>query len=366
MALQKRKIDVGGSEYPPSTGANATEAGGGGEGAAGESGTSRPGAPCPAPTSMPLPPRRPLCCTAVPLFETMGTARGVPRCAPSRRGSARYRALRCAGDLHSFHALLWATQVLPGWVQSVGGSHCRVCVLLTRRNCVNFLCDSPRFALRAGERRSKTRFSDGVPGAGAGAAAAASAPADPSAVGPDGLPRWNPLNGKPYSKRYHDIAVTRRKLPVFGYLDTIHEALTAHQVIVIEGETGSGKTTQIPQFLVHAGFGRTPTGNKMICCTQPRRVAAMSVSQRVADEMDVVLGEEVGYTIRFEDKTSPATVLKCVRWPQAPAAPPPLPCRCMSLSACRGVPVAVYAALMTRACPWPCCCSVCASASVCV
>ena len=48
----------------------------------------------------------------------------------------------------------------------------------------------------------------------------------------------------------------------------------------------------------------------MICCTQPRRVAAMSVSQRVADEMDVQLGEEVGYSIRFEDKTSNKTILK--------------------------------------------------------
>lgn len=121
---------------------------------------------------------------------------------------------------------------------------------------------------------------------------------------------WNPLNGKPYSRRYHEIAAGRRKLPVWQFLDTIHAALSANQVIVIEGETGSGKTTQIPQFLVHAGFGRSETGNKMICCTQPRRVAAMSISQRVADEMDVQLGEEVGYTIRFEDKSNKNTVLK--------------------------------------------------------
>lgn len=65
---------------------------------------------------------------------------------------------------------------------------------------------------------------------------------------------------------------------------------------------------QIPQFVVEAGF---TTGGKCVACTQPRRVAAMSVSKRVADEMDVQLGEEVGYNIRFEDKCGPKTILKC-------------------------------------------------------
>lgn len=131
--------------------------------------------------------------------------------------------------------------------------------------------------------------------------------ADAPAGGP---PRVNPLNGRPYSRRYGEIYEGRKKLPVWGYLDSVQDLLEKNQVIVIEGETGSGKTTQIPQFLVHAGFGRA-TGNKMVCCTQPRRVAAMSIAQRVADEMDVALGEEVGYTIRFEDKSNKSTVLKC-------------------------------------------------------
>ncbi|KAL2346542.1 hypothetical protein Fmac_000542 [Flemingia macrophylla] len=83
-------------------------------------------------------------------------------------------------------------------------------------------------------------------------------------------------------------------------------ALEALQVLVIVGETGSGKTTQIPQYLHDAGY----TKNGMIACTQPRRVAAMSVAARVSQEMGVKLGHEVGYSIRFEDCTSEKTILK--------------------------------------------------------
>jgi len=79
------------------------------------------------------------------------------------------------------------------------------------------------------------------------------------------------------------------------------------QVVVVEGETGSGKTTQIPQFLVDAGYTK---GGSCVACTQPRRVAAMSIAKRVAEEMDVSLGEQVGYTIRFEDLSGPSTILK--------------------------------------------------------
>lgn len=77
--------------------------------------------------------------------------------------------------------------------------------------------------------------------------------------------------------------------------------------MIIQGETGSGKTTQIPQYLHEAGFTE---GGKKIGCTQPRRVAAMSVAARVAQEMGVKLGNEVGYSIRFEDCTSERTVIK--------------------------------------------------------
>ena len=73
-----------------------------------------------------------------------------------------------------------------------------------------------------------------------------------------------------------------------------------NSVVIIVGETGSGKTTQLTQYLHEDGYSRYG----MIGCTQPRRVAAMSVAKRVSDEMGTSLGDDVGYAIRFEDCTS--------------------------------------------------------------
>ena len=135
---------------------------------------------------------------------------------------------------------------------------------------------------------------------------------DMTSGGNDGSEGVNPLNGKRYSEKYFKILKTRKALPVYSFLDQIRERLQHDRVIVVEGETGSGKTTQIPQFLVN-GFSserKDGGGQRMVACTQPRRVAAMSVAQRVADEMDVKLGQECGYTIRFEDCTCEKTRLK--------------------------------------------------------
>lgn len=103
------------------------------------------------------------------------------------------------------------------------------------------------------------------------------------------------------------IEETQKSLPVYPFKQDLIDAIRGHQVLIIEGETGSGKTTQIPQYLHQAGF----TKNDMkIGCTQPRRVAAMSVAARVAEEMGYKLGNEVGYSIRFEDCTSERTMIK--------------------------------------------------------
>ncbi|KAJ3138426.1 hypothetical protein HDU90_001390 [Geranomyces variabilis] len=118
----------------------------------------------------------------------------------------------------------------------------------------------------------------------------------------------NLYTGRPFTQKYRDILKTRRNLPVHKQRDEFLALLHKHQTIILVGETGSGKTTQIPQFLLYDD--QPQTKGRMIACTQPRRVAAMSVAKRVADELDVNLGEEVGYSIRFEDCTSNRTSLK--------------------------------------------------------
>ncbi|KAJ4307073.1 DEAH-box ATP-dependent RNA helicase prp43 [Collariella sp. IMI 366227] len=118
----------------------------------------------------------------------------------------------------------------------------------------------------------------------------------------------NPWTNKPHSQQYFKILKGRRDLPVHKQRQEFLDAYHSTQILVFVGETGSGKTTQIPQYVLYDELPHT-TG-KLIACTQPRRVAAMSVAQRVADELDVNLGEEVGYSIRFENKTGPKTLLK--------------------------------------------------------
>ncbi len=98
----------------------------------------------------------------------------------------------------------------------------------------------------------------------------------------------------------------RRFLPIFQCRAELMQVIRENQIVVIVGETGSGKTTQLTQYLREDGYAKYG----MIGCTQPRRVAAMSVAQRVSEEANVKIGDEVGYAIRFEDMTSDKTVIK--------------------------------------------------------
>ncbi|CAH9114224.1 unnamed protein product [Cuscuta epithymum] len=100
---------------------------------------------------------------------------------------------------------------------------------------------------------------------------------------------------------YGNIEKQRQRLPVYKYRTAILYLVETHSTTIIVGETGSGKTTQIPQYLNEAGWAE---GGRLIACTQPRRLAVQAVASRVAEEMGVKLGEEVGYTIRFEDVTN--------------------------------------------------------------
>ena len=106
--------------------------------------------------------------------------------------------------------------------------------------------------------------------------------------------------------RSKSIKEQREYLPVFTVRDALISIIRENQIVVIVGETGSGKTTQLTQYLHESGI----TGSGMVGCTQPRRVAAMSVAKRVSEEVGCELGEEVGYAIRFEDVTGPKTLIK--------------------------------------------------------
>ncbi|GMN49209.1 hypothetical protein TIFTF001_018375 [Ficus carica] len=102
------------------------------------------------------------------------------------------------------------------------------------------------------------------------------------------------------------ISQQRQYLPIYSVRDELLQVVRENQVIVVVGETGSGKTTQLTQYLLEDGY----TSNGIVGCTQPRRVAAMSVAKRVSEEMETELGDKVGYAIRFEDVTGPNTLIK--------------------------------------------------------
>ena len=100
-----------------------------------------------------------------------------------------------------------------------------------------------------------------------------------------------------------------QELPVSAARDEIAQAVRTSQVVIVSGQTGSGKTTQIPKILLQMGRG---THGRQIVHTQPRRIAARTVAERIASETGVRLGDEIGYQVRFTDESSPRTRLRVV------------------------------------------------------
>ncbi|MFY8019400.1 MAG: DEAD/DEAH box helicase, partial [Inhella sp.] len=98
-------------------------------------------------------------------------------------------------------------------------------------------------------------------------------------------------------------------LPVSARRDEIAAAMRAHQVVIVCGETGSGKTTQLPKIALTIGRGKA-NGGGLIGHTQPRRLAATSVAKRIAEELNSPLGDVVGYKIRFNDRITPGASVK--------------------------------------------------------
>ncbi|CAK4031413.1 Pre-mRNA-splicing factor ATP-dependent RNA helicase prp22 [Lecanosticta acicola] len=134
-------------------------------------------------------------------------------------------------------------------------------------------------------------------------------PKQNSSAGALEMPEWKKVaSGKAELGKRTSLSIKeqRESLPAFKMRKQFLDAVRQYQLLIVIGDTGSGKTTQLTQYLAEDGLAN----NGMIGCTQPRRVAAMSVAARVSDEVGCRLGEEVGYTIRFEDKTSDKTKIK--------------------------------------------------------
>ncbi len=110
----------------------------------------------------------------------------------------------------------------------------------------------------------------------------------------------NPILNRPSNITFNpDLPITHKK-------DGIITAIKKNSAVIISGETGSGKTTQIPKFCLEAGQGI----KAMIGCTQPRRIAAITVARRIAEELNESIDQSVGYKIRFDDKTQSRTCIK--------------------------------------------------------